>query len=589
MNKNNLPTLQDFSLIRSHIDKIKTDYSLSEKSFGIYYLGMDLILNLQQDEIEDSLTDTAYLKSIGASGGHDRGIDAVYIDDGQTPAKIYLFNFKYTDKFEKSTNNFPSGEIDKILSFLESLMSHDQKIKNDINDSLYEKVKDIWELFNKQNPAFEIIFCSNHFNSIEKLEKDRFQRSVARYSNFSIEYFNAHDFVKRLTKKGRIEVNGKIRAIDKNLFEKSDGDIRALIVDVDIRDIFRIVSTNEDFRNNADIDNFVDLKEYEILEDAFEDNVRVYLKQRSKINRNIKETALSDEAYRLFYFNNGITITCSHFDYPKQRRSAIIELQNLQIVNGSQSIHALFDAFRENEKHFVDMDILCRIYQTKNEKLSTSIAEYTNSQNPVQSRDIRSNDYMQKKLQTELKALGYYYERKKLEFPEKPKPQRIDAEKAGQALLAFINQMPAQAKDQKRTIFAERYDEIFTDTIVGDTIILIHKLFENIEKNKLSQKRKMLQDSKIFEEESFITHATYYILYTLSKLTEMFNIEKLNSNFSDIINHYDKAYEIVKKSVVMEKDSLEGYKDSYTHRGFFKRDRPKEHIKILLQEVKSKT
>ena len=311
------PTLQDFSLIRSHIKRIKDDYNLSMMSFGIYYLAMDLILDLQKDEIDDSLTDNAYLMSIGATAGHDRGIDAVYIDDAQTPSKVYFFNFKYTDKFSKTSSNFPSSEIDKILSFLDSLMSQDEQIVNDINSSLYEKVQEIWDLFNKENPIFEIVICSNHFKNLEKNEKDRLVRGVNRYSNFTITNFCAHDFVKKLTKKDAITVNGKIRAIDKNLFEKSDGDIRALIVDVDIRDIFRLVSSNEEFRINPDIENFSDLKKYEILEDAFEDNVRVYLKQRSKINRSIKETALSDEAYRLFYFNNGITITCSRFDYPK--------------------------------------------------------------------------------------------------------------------------------------------------------------------------------------------------------------------------------------------------------------------------------
>ena len=50
---------------------------------------------------------------------------------------------------------------------------------------------------------------------------------------------------------------------------------------------------------------------------------------------------------RFFYYNNGITVTCSHFEYPKQVRNPIINLENLQIVNGSQTIHALFEAFNE--------------------------------------------------------------------------------------------------------------------------------------------------------------------------------------------------------------------------------------------------
>src|SRR5258706_1820387 len=295
------------------------------------------------------------------------------------------------------------------------------------------------------------------------------------------------NFVTNLTKKGKQMVNTKMRAIDQNLFEKSDGDLRALVVNVDVRELLRIVANGEAFRQNVDTSEYSSLKSYDIMEDAFDDNVRVYLKQRSKINRNITETALSDEAYRFFYFNNGITITCSHFEYPKKVRNPIIELENLQIVNGSQTIHALWDAYSENDENFEHIDILCRIYETTTAELSVSIAEYTNSQNPVQSRDIRSNDFVQKKLERELLALGYFYERKKGQYVGKPKVKRFDAEKVGQALFAFINKMPAEAKNDKKLIFAEKYDEVFTDQITADAVLAVMRLFNEIETKKLNR------------------------------------------------------------------------------------------------------
>ncbi len=108
------------------------------------------------------------------------------------------------------------------------------------------------------------------------------------------------DFVSSLTKKGKQIVNAKLRAIDQNLFEKSDGDIRAIVVNVDARELLRIVCDDEQTRQSVDAGDYSILKKYEVLEDAFDDNVRMYLKQRSKINRNIKETALSEEAYQIF-------------------------------------------------------------------------------------------------------------------------------------------------------------------------------------------------------------------------------------------------------------------------------------------------
>lgn len=303
-------------------------------------------------------------------------------------------DFKYTDKFAKTKNNFPSNEIDKIVGFINDLMTQEESVKTTVNPILYGRIKEIWKIFEDVNPNFVIHLCANHYERLEKSENERFKRAVHRHSNFKIKYHLIEDLVNLIQKKSKRNIKAKIRAIDKNIFEKSDGDVRALIVNVDARDLIRIVLDDETIRDDVNLTNYEELKKYKILEDAFEDNVRVYLKQRSKINKNIKRTALSDENHRFFYFNNGITITCDQFKYPKTIRSPIIELENIQVVNGSQTIHALYEAFLEDSSKFEYIELLCRIYETKNSDLSTSIAEYTNSQNPVKSRDVRSIDFI---------------------------------------------------------------------------------------------------------------------------------------------------------------------------------------------------
>jgi hypothetical protein len=514
--KDTSPSLQDFSLIKTHVDSVTKDQDLSRSSLGFVFFALDLILSIQEDEIADAITDTAYLSERDKDTGHDRGIDAMYIDESEIPATVHLFNFKYTEQFKSTTKNFPSGEIDKITGFVRAIMQQDEHLNSTINKHLFSKVQDIWNLFSNQNPRFVVHLCANFYNGFEPQEQKRFEREIDKFSNFSIEYHLTPWIVSSLTRKGKQVVNARLRAIDKNLFEKSDGDVRALIVDVDARELLRIVINDEKIRSEVDISDYLILQQNQILEDAFEDNVRVYLKQRSKINRNIKETALSDDAHRFFYFNNGITITCSHFDYPKQLRAPIIELEHFQVVNGSQTIHALFDAFKENPNKFDSMEVLCRIYETRNEELSTNIAEYTNSQNPVKSRDIRSNDYVQKKLEKEMESLGYFYERKKSQFAGNPKPKRIDAEKAGQALLAFYNKMPAEAKDAKRVIFAEKYDDIFTDELTADSVLLVVDIFNEIERRKLQRKKDIFADLTNYENESFILHSSYYIVLDIN-------------------------------------------------------------------------
>lgn len=561
-----MATLQDFSLINTKVQKYKKDFNLDSDSSAFSYFALKLILGLQDDEIKDAITDTNLLDRLGKSSGHDRGIDALYIDyeDVSERPKIYLFNFKYTNRFPKIKNNFPSGEIDKINSFINDFMIQEEGIKNTINSSLYAKVEEIWEIFQDVNPSFVVCLCANYSSGLENLEKERFERAIQRHSNFDIKYYLIEELTQLVTKQSTQKVNAKIKAIDKQLFEKTDGNIRALIVNVDAKDLIRIVLNDESIRNNANVTDYSELKKHIIFEDAFENNVRIYLRQRSRINRNIKKTALSEENYTFFYFNNGITITCDKFEYPKTQRPPIIELTNIQVVNGSQTIHALYEAFQEDFSKFEYIEILCRIYETNNSVLSTKIAEYTNSQNPVKSRDVRSIDIIQQKLEQEFLAKGLYYERKRGQYSDESKERRLDAEKAGQVLMAFYNEMPTEAKNRKKMIFGEKYDEIFTDEITADKVLLPYRLFEKIEKIKMN-----IRTAK----QMFILYASYYILYIMSKLCEKDSISFELDNLDRIWDLYPKAIDILEEVIEFEQQEQK-YRFSYA--AFFNTEKPKK-------------
>jgi hypothetical protein len=564
-------TRQDFSLINENVKKYKKDFDLDVDSSGFTYFALNLILGLQDDEIKDAITDNHLSGKLGKGRGPDRGIDAVHIDydyeDTSGKATVYFFNFKYTSEFNISkNNNFPAGEIDKITKFIDDLMQ-DEIIKNTINPSLFDKVEEILTLFKTTNPSFVMCLCTNHSLGLEKLEKERFEKAIRKYSNFEIKYYLIENLTALITNKSRQIVNARIRAIDKQLFEKTNGNVRALITNIDAKDLIRVVLNDESIRNNTDVTDYSELKNYSIFEDAFEDNVRIYLKQRSKINKNIKSTALSEENYTFFYFNNGITITCQKFEYTN-RRSPIITLTNIQVVNGSQTIHALYEAFLQDSSKFENIEILCRIYETNDLVLSTKIAEYTNSQNPVKSRDVRSIDIIQQKLEQEFLLKDLYYERKKGQYSNKNKTLRLDAEKVGQVLMAFYNEMPREAKNRKKMIFGEKYDEIFNDEITADKVLLPYKLFEKIE-----QEKAVVKASPSFSENRFIVYSSYYILYIMSKLCEQRSISLELNNFNKIWNLYSESLDLIRE--VIEDEQTE-QKERFSVAVFFNTERPKK-------------
>lgn len=588
LNKPISPNIQDFSTIESILEKNKGDLNLKTHTSAFYFYVLDLLFNLSEDEIRETITDSYFLMESGETSGHDRGIDAIYIEPTETKNKIHLFNFKHVETFEKTKSNFPANEIEKIMGFINALMTQDQQYAQETNPLLASKMNSIWDIFNKENPDFVIHICSNQYFPFEEREKIRFEREVHKNNNFGIEYHLMEELVNLLTKKGKIKVDAKIQAIDKQFFERSDGDVKALIVNVDVADLLRICIDNEILRNNPNLEDNSALKGCQILEDSFEDNVRIYLRQRSKINKNIKNTALSGEGHRLFYYNNGITITCDHVEYPGgNRRSPIINLSGLQIVNGSQTIHALFEAFQEDPTKFENMTILCRIYETRNKKLSINIAEYTNSQNPVSTRDIRSIDYNQIKLEKEFETMNYYYERKKGQYSNKPKNRRLDSEKVGQVLMAFYHKMPSEAKDKKRLIFAEKYEDIFNDSITANKILLPFSLFNKIENRKNLLRNKIIS-FKEYEENGALLYSSYWILYVLHEIAIYKEITLIKENIEKINNFYLTAHKIIKDIWKEELKDEKETKRALAFESFFKKNQPMKHLDKIFNSDKIK-
>ena len=133
-------------------------------------------------------------------------------------------------------------------------------------------------------------------------------------------------------------------------------------------------------------------------DDLFDRNVRGYLKKSNPINRDIMATSSGDLSPYFVYMNNGITITCEKFDFSPTDSSPLLNIKNAQIVNGQQTSKSLFQAKAEG-KLKDDVKVLVRIVETTNPKLLAEIVEATNSQTRVTSRDLHSNDEIQKLIQ----------------------------------------------------------------------------------------------------------------------------------------------------------------------------------------------
>jgi len=281
----------------------------------------------------------------------------------------------------------------------------------------------------------------NGYANKQKLDsraQKRFEKALSKYRTVECFYLDQEDLVNKILERKYRRVNGQLTFVEKQYFDRSDGPLKGIVATVSATDLINLVKDAEDGSK--------------INGDVFNDNIRIY-QPKNKINRRIRETALSDENYEFWYLNNGITIVCEKCDYTPSR-SPKATLTNFQIVNGSQTTHALFRAYLEDSEKIENVLLLIRICQTSENRISEKISETTNSQTPVNTRDLHANDYVQKKLEEEFRSLGYAYERKKNQHQDQPSDLRLDNELLGQIYLAFYLDKPSEAKNTKTVLSA---------------------------------------------------------------------------------------------------------------------------------------
>lgn len=530
--------------VKAYLDP-ENGIDIPQKAFPILMVAS--ILGVSDEEAEDYITD----------GGMDRGCDAIFIDDREGRNSIHVFQFKYVDTFEKTKHNFPGGEIDKLVSFFADVLDENKGLEKTCNPLLWNKVKEVWASLNKPSPSIEIHFCGNT-ELMAPAELERANSALGKYKYFHVNHHSLDTLVNLFVDKKSVAIDNQIQVVDKDYFDRTDGSIRGLICTVEASEIVRII-TDPDHPET-------------VWKKIFNDNVRVYLSRTNKINTKIIETALSENNPLFWYLNNGITITCDSFSYPKGKRAPIIEIKNIQIVNGGQTSNALFEASKVDPERFKDVLVLVRIIETKSQPVSLAIAESTNSQTPIKSRDLRSNDDTQKKIEEAFEGMGLFYERKDKQHSDKPRMQRVDALTAGQAHLAYGLELPEVAKKDRGRIFSDLYDQVFSDELLVDELLIALRLLSKIEGEKRKVQASIQSQNDFDVSKMFLIDGAYHVLFAVGQIADKKNIDRINlESTSQLI---PSAIELISTMVSTEQEQ----DASFSFNRYFKDSKTKTKI-----------
>ena len=197
-----------------------------------------------------------------------------------------------------------------------------------------------------------------------------------------------------------------------------------------------------------------------------ERNIRRYLGHANRVNADIRATLLDAAASADFYFyNNGVH---RRLRPAGLQRAAEVRLSRpTQEPAGDQRWPDVpghpHQTLSEDVSCAPDAHLLIRIYQLPegSAEVVQAITKATNSQSPVDMRDLRSNDEWQRTLGLGIEELGYAYRRHREEGGTGAR--EVTSAAVAEAVLAVWRQRPHQAKFRRPEHFGRLYDLIFRE------------------------------------------------------------------------------------------------------------------------------
>ncbi|MBQ8708303.1 MAG: AIPR family protein [Succinivibrionaceae bacterium] len=425
-------------IMNDNPDYFSNDDEERRKSKCFLLLGVSAYLDRDLSEAMSYITD----------GGNDGGFDAAFIEeahDGQI--NVVLFQSKYTRDLNKDAC-FPSNAVEKAVNAVSTIF--DPASRTLLNESSRRKADEIRSLIlDGFIPYVTFVMLNNgeKWNDAAQLCIDN---AFGDQEQVRFVHFGTQDILGYIRKKDPIDTSLNMAGLS---IQENFNFKRVIIGKVRITEIVRM------------------MEEYGDL--LLEKNIRKYL-GKNEINDSIADCLKSGHGANFFFYNNGITMICDKFSYNAlQEKDWIVKLRGLQIINGGQTCRALHQTVSENRDLAVDdAYVLVRIYEVsaEDEKIVKEITYATNHQNPVDLRDLKSNDPAQQLLEHSAMELGYVYKRKR---DSSVASNAIPSTVAAEAVLSVWRKSPHLARYKKSEMFGAFYRTIFDNLNAAQMIIAV--------------------------------------------------------------------------------------------------------------------
>ena len=489
-------------------------------------------------------------------GQNDCKIDAFYYDEAKNPTQLILIQSKYKhNPGDKST--FSQDEI--ILTIENAKKIIQGRDLYNPSEELKDKIDNFRDMLRSQGSteiniilffATNGVICEGH-KKLEDIKKAAEEHIICRF-------VDATDFGYEMpVLDGQLVINLKSKL---NGEDKTD-------------EIF----LKKGFVCSTSVKHLLDFYRAAGQQALLNSNVRFQL-FKSPVNEQIRKIFI-DYPAKFCFLNNGIYIVCTDWQLSHDAiGNSIIKFQKPNIINGGQTIATLFDAVEKGDVAddcIEKANILVRIYKTDNTQELLEIATATNSQNPIDIVDLKSNDIYQEQVKRffEQKGIGLlvkegedtlYYD------------DTINNETLLQIFSALYKEEPALAKVSKKAIFKKYFPLVFNEESINNNIV--EQLFRSYELNTKLYEEK---ENKNKDEQKIMAHAWYSLLYVIGKIAPTLLIPKsdLDALFK---NAFDTAFSLI-QALIQDRSNELGEKFSYNN--LFKSSEVKSFLDKRIEQL----
>lgn len=458
-------------IINAKFKKFRESYGLNNVPDGEAFERFVNSTILKSHQPDAFTANSDFLDKVCVGGSGDNGIDGmaiklngILIDEIEEIDEI-VNKFKRADiEFifiqSKYKDSFNASELSNFINGVRNFLNNEPSI------ALNKKSEDFFELKKhlmsddivyswKNNPSVRLYYVAmGKWRSIPQ------HLALAEQAKKDIEALNIYD---------GIDVHFVDSEQLKNIIDNNENNFSTLIDTIGTLELTAVKGVDNSCISLCNGDEFTKMlmtEEGTIRKSLFDDNVRDFQGDNS-VNTEIFTTIEKDPS-KFILLNNGITVVCEEF-IPQNRR---LKITNPQIVNGCQTCHVLFNAYKKG-LDISKVPVSVKFISTKDNEISNDIVRGTNRQNIVMEEAFEATKKFHKDLEDFFNHINseypikIFYERRSKQYAHNPtikQTQKINLKILTQFFTAMFFNKPHLSHRHESFLIREQANIIFQET-----------------------------------------------------------------------------------------------------------------------------